>query len=120
LGKALSCFSMTMPPCTKYGRCGRTWLACTEPWPQPHGTPLGWIGKPDFKPDLIAQHQWRTSLMLLWLNGSPRSNVPTSSGKPSQKSEGCYSSKGGNNSILMPMILEGDVQRAGVHILLVM
>jgi hypothetical protein len=24
LGKALSCFSMTMPPCTKYGRCGRT------------------------------------------------------------------------------------------------
>jgi hypothetical protein len=24
--------------------CGRTWLACTEPWPQPHRTPLGWIG----------------------------------------------------------------------------
>ena len=30
----------------------------------------------------------------------------TSSGKPSQKSEGCYSSKGGTKSILMPMILE--------------
>ncbi len=22
--------------------CGRTWLAHTEPWPQPHRTPLGW------------------------------------------------------------------------------
>ena len=44
-----------------------------------------------------------TSLMLLWLNGS---NVPTASGKPSQKSGGCYRSKGGTNSILMAMILE--------------
>ena len=34
------------------------------------------------------------------------SNVLTSSGKPSQKSGGCYSSKKGTNSILMPMILE--------------
>ena len=25
---------------------GRTWLACTEPWPQPHRTPLRWIGTP--------------------------------------------------------------------------
>ena len=25
-------------------RCGGTWLACTETWPQPHRTPLGWIG----------------------------------------------------------------------------
>ena len=33
---------------------------------------------------------------------------------------GCYSCKGGTNSILMPMNLEWDVQRAGVHILLVM
>jgi len=24
-------------------RCGRTWLACTESWPQPDRTPLGWI-----------------------------------------------------------------------------
>ena len=37
--------------------------------------------------------------MLLWLNQSPRRNVPTSSGKPSQNSGGCYSSKGGTNSI---------------------
>ena len=27
-------------------RCGSTWLACTESWPQPHRTPLGWIGTP--------------------------------------------------------------------------
>ncbi len=25
--------------------CDRTWLAHTEPWPQPHRTPLGWTGK---------------------------------------------------------------------------
>ena len=25
-------------------RCGKTWLACTKPWPQPHWIPLGWIG----------------------------------------------------------------------------
>uniref|UniRef100_A0AAZ3SGF1 Uncharacterized protein n=1 Tax=Oncorhynchus tshawytscha TaxID=74940 RepID=A0AAZ3SGF1_ONCTS len=29
------------------------------------------------------------------MEASPHSNVPTSSGKPSQKSVGCYSSKGG-------------------------
>jgi hypothetical protein len=54
--------------------------------------------------------------MRLWLNGS---NVPTSRGRPSQKSGCCYSSWG-TNSILMPIILEWDVQQAGVHILLVM
>ena len=48
------------------------------------------------------------------------SNVPTSSGKPSQKRGGCYSSKKGTNSIFMPMILEWDFRWAGVHILLVM
>ena len=32
--------------------------------------------------------------------------VPTSSGKPSQKSGGCYRTKGGTNSILMAIILE--------------
>ena len=32
--------------------------------------------------------------------------VPTSSGTPSQKIGGCYSSKGGTNTILIPMILE--------------
>ena len=54
------------------------------------------------------------------LVASPRRNVPTFSGKPSQKGGGCYSIKGGTNSIIMPMILEWDVRWAGVHILLVM
>ena len=34
--------------------------------------------------------------------------------------EAVIAAKGGTNSILMPMILERDVRRAGVHILLVM
>jgi hypothetical protein len=44
------------------------------------------------------------------MKASPRRNVPTYSGKPSQKSGGCYRSKGGTNSILMSMILEVDVR----------
>jgi hypothetical protein len=48
---------------------------------------------------------------------NPHSNVPTSSGKPFQKSGGCYGSKGWTNYILMPMILKLDFFRqAGVHI----
>jgi hypothetical protein len=47
------------------------------------------------EPGLNAQHQCPTSLMLLWLNES----IPQMSG-------GCYSSKGGTNYILKPMILE--------------
>ena len=30
------------------------------------------------------------------MEATPHSNVPRSSGKPSEKSEGCYSSKGGD------------------------
>lgn len=38
-GNGPSCFSMSMPPCTKVQVwCGRT-------WPQPHLTPLGWTWK---------------------------------------------------------------------------
>ena len=36
------------------------------------------------------------------MEASLHMNVPTSSGKPSQKSEGCYCSKGLINSILIP------------------
>uniref|UniRef100_A0AAZ3SH37 Transposable element Tc1 transposase n=1 Tax=Oncorhynchus tshawytscha TaxID=74940 RepID=A0AAZ3SH37_ONCTS len=69
---------------------------------------LGMNWNTDCEPGLIAQHQCPTSLMLScgWMEEGPRSNVPTSRGKPSQKSGGCYSSKGGTNSILIPMILE--------------
>uniref|UniRef100_A0A4W5P0E6 LETM1 domain containing 1 n=1 Tax=Hucho hucho TaxID=62062 RepID=A0A4W5P0E6_9TELE len=35
------------------------------------------------------------------MEASPHSNVPTSSGKPSHNSGGCYSCKGGTNSILI-------------------
>ena len=46
-------------------RCGRTWLACTEPWPQTQSKTFGMIWNVDCKPGLIAQHQWPTSLMLV-------------------------------------------------------
>jgi hypothetical protein len=50
------------------------------------------------------------------VEASPHSNVTTSSWKPSQKSGGCYSGKGGTNSIILHMILEWDVWRAGDRI----
>ena len=40
-------------------RCGRTWLACIESWPQPHRTPLIW--NTDCELGLIAQHQCSTT-----------------------------------------------------------
>lgn len=69
-----SCFSMTMPRRTKPApwRNGFSLfgLACTEPWPQSHRKLVGWIETLTVSEALIAQHQWETSLMLLWLNGS--------------------------------------------------
>ncbi len=55
---------------TKYSKvcglwCGRTWLACREPWPQPHPTPLGWAGTRTLSPSVSGR-----LLALLWLNGS--------------------------------------------------
>uniref|UniRef100_A0AAZ3PLM5 Uncharacterized protein n=1 Tax=Oncorhynchus tshawytscha TaxID=74940 RepID=A0AAZ3PLM5_ONCTS len=115
VGKAFFCFSMTMHPCTNRGpyRNGLWRLV----WKNLTGLHraltttlsntfvMNWNS--DCEPGLIAQHQCPTSRTLLWLNGAcPYSNVPTSSGKPSQKNKGCYSSKGGTISILMPMILE--------------
>ena len=78
LGKALSCFSMTMPPCTKRGphRNGLSRLV----WKNLIGlhralisTPLNTFGmnwNADCEPDLIAQNQCPTSQTLLRLNGS--------------------------------------------------
>jgi hypothetical protein len=122
LGKALSCFSMTMPcaQCEVHteiicqDRCGRNRLACRALTSTPSKT-FGMNWNADCEPGLIAQHQCLTSQMLLWLNGS-RSNVPTSR----RRVEAVIAAKGGTNSILMPMILEWDVRHAGVHILLVM
>ncbi len=67
-----SCLSMTMPPSTKQLHkemvslvwCGRTWLACTELWPQPHPTPFGLNWTPISSQTL-----------------GPGSQVPTSGGK---------------------------------------
>ena len=53
----------------------------------------------------ISVHDLTNVLVPEWKQ-IPHSNVPTSSGKPSQKSGGCYSSKGGTDSILIPMVLE--------------
>ncbi len=36
--------------------CGRAWLVCTEPWPQPHPTPFRMNWNADCEPDLITQH----------------------------------------------------------------
>lgn len=63
--------------------CGRTWFAYNELWPQPHPTPLGMNWNVHLEPGLISQHQYWTSLMLLWLMVSnPCSQVPKSRGKP--------------------------------------
>jgi hypothetical protein len=91
---ARSCFSMTMPLRTKQGPYTNglsrsVWTNLTGLHRALTWTPLQRIGMP-----------------------TVNSNVPTSSGKPSQNSGGCYSSKGGTNSILMPMILKWDVRLA--------
>ena len=102
LGKALSCFSMTMPTCTKRGPY-RNGLSRSV-WENLAGlhraltsTPSNTFGmnwNADCEPGLITQHQCPTSLMLLWLNGSKSpqqcSNI---AGEPSQKSGACYSKR---------------------------
>lgn len=45
---------------------GRTLLACTELWLQHYPTALGWDWRLCARPNL--QHQWPTSLKLLWQN----------------------------------------------------
>jgi hypothetical protein len=93
LGKALSCFSMTMPPCTKQG-------------PYRNGLSRSERKSPDNSlKHLWDELEWRlrarpnrpisvldlTNALVAEREASPCSNVPTSSGKPSQKSGGCYS-----------------------------
>jgi hypothetical protein len=119
-GEGPSCFSLTMPLCTKFSPYRNylsrlVWKNLTGLHRALTSTPSNTFGMNwncDWEPGLIAQ------LMLLWLNG--RKYLPSSSGTRSQKSAGCYISKGGTNSILMPMVLEWAVHRAGVHWLLIM
>ena len=78
LGKVLSCFSMTMPPCTKRGPHSdgllrSVWQNLTGLHRALTSTPSNTFGmnwNADCEPHLITQHQCPTSLMLLWLNGS--------------------------------------------------
>jgi hypothetical protein len=72
---------------------------------------LGWIGTPT--------DQYPTSLMLV----AKQKQVPAAMFQHLLESlprtvEAVIVAKGGTNSIWMPMILEWDVQWAGVHILL--
>ena len=103
LGKAFSCFSMTMPLCTKRGpyRNGLSrsvWKNLTGLHRALTLTPsnifaINW--NEHCEPGLIAQHQCQTSLMLV----AEWKQVPASSRKPSQKSGGCYISKGDQNEM---------------------
>ena len=100
LGKALSCFRRTMPLCTKQGPY-RNYLSRSL-WENLTGLNRALISTPR---QLRARHSRPTSVPDLtnargWMEASPRSNVPTSSWKPSQKSGGCYSSLGDTNFIL--------------------
>ena len=71
-------FQHEMPPCTKRGpyRNGlsrSTWKNMTGLHRALTSTPMNTFGmnwNANCEPGLIAQHQWPTSLMLLWLNGS--------------------------------------------------
>ena len=71
-GKTLSCFSMTMPPCTKLGPYRNSlsrsvWKNLTGlPWPQPHQTPLGWIGMPTVSQDSTSVPNLTNALVAEW------------------------------------------------------
>ena len=78
LGKALSCFNMTMPLCTKQGPYRNSlsrsvWKNLIDLHRALTSTPSHTFGmnwNADCEPDLIAQYQCLTSLMIVWLNGS--------------------------------------------------
>ncbi|CDQ86808.1 unnamed protein product [Oncorhynchus mykiss] len=78
LGKALSCFSMTMPPSTKRGPHRNVlprvvWKNLTGLHRALTSTPSNTFGmnwNAGCESGLIGQHQCPTSLIFLWLNGS--------------------------------------------------
>jgi hypothetical protein len=76
-GKALSCFSMRIPPCTKQGPYRNGLSISVEelegPTQSPDLNPIEHLCdelERRLRARLIAQHQCPSSLMLLWLNGS--------------------------------------------------
>ncbi len=84
--------------------CGRTWLACTESWPQPDRTPLGWIrakaASQAFSSNIsVWPHKCASGRMVK----NSHKHTPKPCGKPSQKSWSCYSCKGWADVILNPM-----------------
>ena len=103
---------LTMPLCIKRGPYGNgllksVWKKLTCLHRALTSTPsntfrMNW--NVDYDPGLIAQRQCPTSRMLFWLTASK--SPKHFSGKPAETSGGCYGSKGGPNSILMPMILQ--------------
>ena len=77
LGKALSCFSMTMPPCTnrsqyRNGLLRLVWKNLTglhRALTSSLSNTFGMYWNADYEPGLISQHQCPTSLLLLLANG---------------------------------------------------
>ena len=84
--------------------CEWTWLACTESWPQPDRTPLGWIRaatESQAFPSNISlwPHRWASGGMVK----NPDKHTSKPCGKPSWKSWSCYRCKGWTDIILNPM-----------------
>ena len=93
----------------------RTLLAHTEPWPQPHQTPLGWI-----RTEITSQAfscVWPHKSSSGWSGKTLHSHTPKSCKKSYQKSESCYSCKRGTNSILIPLDLEWYIIKAPVGVM---
>ena len=82
--------------------CGWTWLACTESWPQPNRTPLGWIRAQTESHAFPSNISVCTNAHLEKWSKIPI-NTPKPCGKLHQKSWSCYSCKGWTNVILNPM-----------------
>jgi hypothetical protein len=82
LEKALSCFSMTLPPCTKQGPykndlsrlVWKNWTGLHRALTSIPSNIFGMNWNADCEPGLIAQHPCRTSLMLM----AEWKQVPTS------------------------------------------
>jgi hypothetical protein len=111
-----------MPPCTKQGPYRNSLSRSVEELDWPAQSP-----DLNLKEHLLDELEWRlrarpkcpTSMSDLTnvlvaefrMEANPCSNVPTSSGKLSQNSGGCYSSKGRTISILMPSKPDNEISK---------